>query len=55
MASRRTTCTRSSSTRATKKLNTIKDDIVWWNSGAETQELIGSGEVAMSMIWNGRG
>ena len=41
--------------RATKKLNTIKDDIVWWESGAQSQELIGSGEVAMSMIWNGRG
>lgn len=41
--------------RATKKLNTIKDDIVFWNSGAESQELIGSGEVAMTMIWNGRG
>jgi putative spermidine/putrescine transport system substrate-binding protein len=41
--------------RATKKLNTIKDDIVFWASGAESQELIGSGEVAMTMIWNGRG
>jgi putative spermidine/putrescine transport system substrate-binding protein len=41
--------------RATKKLNTIKDDIVFWTSGAESQELIGSGEVAMTMIWNGRG
>ena len=28
---------------------------MWWNTGAECQELIGSGEVAMSMIWNGRG
>ena len=41
--------------RAIKKLDTIKDDIVWWDSGAQSQELIGSGEVAMSMIWNGRG
>ena len=41
--------------RATKKLDTIKDDIVFWGSGAESQELIGSGEVAMTMIWNGRG
>jgi putative spermidine/putrescine transport system substrate-binding protein len=41
--------------RAIRKLDTIKDDIVWWGSGAESQELIGSGEVAMSMIWNGRG
>jgi putative spermidine/putrescine transport system substrate-binding protein len=41
--------------RATAKLDTIKDDIVFWSSGAESQELIGSGEVAMTMIWNGRG
>ena len=41
--------------RAIKKLDTIKDDIVWWDSGAQSQDLIGSGEVAMSMIWNGRG
>jgi putative spermidine/putrescine transport system substrate-binding protein len=41
--------------RAIAKLDTIKSEIVWWESGAESQELIGSGEVAMSMIWNGRG
>ena len=41
--------------RATAKLDTIKDDIVFWASGAESQELIGSGEIAMTMIWNGRG
>ena len=41
--------------RATKKLDTIKDDFVFWASGAESQELIGSGEVAMTLIWNGRG
>ena len=40
--------------RATAKLDTIKDDLVFWASGAESQELIGSGEVAMTMIWNGR-
>jgi putative spermidine/putrescine transport system substrate-binding protein len=40
--------------RATKKLDTIKDNIVFWSSGAQSQELIGSGEVAMTMIWNGR-
>jgi len=40
--------------RATKKLDTIRNDLVFWASGAESQELIGSGEVAMTMIWNGR-
>ena len=42
------------SRRATAKLDAIKDDVVFWASGAESRELIGSGEVAMSMIWNGR-
>lgn len=40
--------------RATKKLDTIKDDLVFWTSGAESQDLIGKGEVTMTMIWNGR-
>jgi putative spermidine/putrescine transport system substrate-binding protein len=40
--------------RATAKLDTIKDNIVFWGSGAESQDLLGKGEVAMSMIWNGR-
>jgi putative spermidine/putrescine transport system substrate-binding protein len=40
--------------RATAKLDTIKDSIVFWGSGAESQDLLGKGEVTMSMIWNGR-
>jgi len=40
--------------RAIKNLDTIRNDLVFWTSGAQSQELIGSGEVAMSMIWNGR-
>jgi putative spermidine/putrescine transport system substrate-binding protein len=40
--------------RASAKLDAIKDDIVFWDSGAESRELIGSGEVAMSIMWNGR-
>jgi putative spermidine/putrescine transport system substrate-binding protein len=40
--------------RATAKLDTIKDDIVFWSSGAGSQDLLGTGEVAMAMIWNGR-
>ena len=40
--------------RATKKLDTIKDDIVFWGSGAESQDLLGKGELTMAMIWNGR-
>jgi putative spermidine/putrescine transport system substrate-binding protein len=40
--------------RATAKLDTIKDEIVFWSSGGESQELVGAGEVVMTLIWNGR-
>ncbi len=40
--------------RALAKLDTIKDSIVWWSSGAKSQEQIGAGEVVMSQMWNGR-
>ena len=40
--------------RAEKKLDTIKDSIVWWPGGAKSQELIDSGEVSMALMWNGR-
>ncbi|TPN20844.1 ABC transporter substrate-binding protein [Mesorhizobium sp. B2-3-3] len=40
--------------RAFKKLDTIKSDIVWWSGGAESQQLIASGEAAFGQLWNGR-
>ncbi|SQF99269.1 polyamine ABC transporter periplasmic protein [Paucimonas lemoignei] len=40
--------------RAFKKLDTIKKDIVWWGGGAQSQQLLASGEVAMGQFWNGR-
>jgi putative spermidine/putrescine transport system substrate-binding protein len=40
--------------RAIKKLDTIKEDMIFWGSGAESQDLIGKGETTMSLIWNGR-
>ena len=40
--------------RATAKLDTIKDNLVFWDTGALSQDLIGKGEVAMSLMWNGR-
>ncbi|WGF86586.1 ABC transporter substrate-binding protein [Marinivivus vitaminiproducens] len=40
--------------RAFAKLDTIKDDIVWWESGAQPIQLLGSGEVAMTLTYNGR-
>ncbi len=40
--------------RAFKKLDTIKTDIVWWSGGAQSQQLLASGEAPMGVFWNGR-
>ena len=40
--------------RALKKLDTIKDDVVWWSAGAETPQLLADGEVVMGSTYNGR-
>jgi putative spermidine/putrescine transport system substrate-binding protein len=40
--------------RAFAKLDTIKDDIVWYTSGSQGQELLRSGEVTMGMEFANR-
>ena len=40
--------------RAFKKLDTIKDDIIWWSSGAQSQQLLASAEASFGSFWNGR-
>ena len=40
--------------RAIKKLNTIKDQIIWWNSGSEPIDMLKNNEVVMTSAWNGR-
>jgi putative spermidine/putrescine transport system substrate-binding protein len=40
--------------RAFKKLDTIKSNIVWWSGGAQSQQLLASGEAPIGMFWNGR-
>lgn len=40
--------------RALAKLDTIRDDIVWWSSGAESVQLILDGECDLGLAWNGR-
>ena len=40
--------------RALKKLDTIKDQVVWWTAGAETPQLLADGEVVMGSTFNGR-
>jgi putative spermidine/putrescine transport system substrate-binding protein len=40
--------------RAFKKLDEIKAHVVWWEAGAQPVQLLASGEVVMSSIYNGR-
>jgi putative spermidine/putrescine transport system substrate-binding protein len=40
--------------RALAKLDTIKDDIVWWETAAQSQQLLESGEAALGLVWIGR-
>ncbi len=40
--------------RAFKKLDQIKPQVVWWKSGAQPPQLLASGEVAMTSVYNGR-
>ena len=40
--------------RAFDKLDTIKDQVVWWEAGAQPPQLLADGEVIMSTAYNGR-
>src|SRR3712207_2374953 len=40
--------------RAFKKLDELKPNIVWWESGAQPLQLLASGEVVMTTAYNGR-
>jgi putative spermidine/putrescine transport system substrate-binding protein len=40
--------------RAFKKLDTIKDQVVWWTKGAQPGQLLADGEVVMGSAYNGR-
>lgn len=40
--------------RAYKKLDTIKDDIVWYDTGDQQVQLLASGEAPLVQAWNGR-
>ena len=40
--------------QAFAKLDTIKDDVVWWEAGAQPVQLLADGEVVMATGYNGR-
>jgi putative spermidine/putrescine transport system substrate-binding protein len=40
--------------RAFAKLDTIKDDVLWWEAGAQPPQMLADGEVVMTSAYNGR-
>ena len=40
--------------RAFRKLDSIKDQVVWWEAGAQPPQLLADGEVVMTTAYNGR-
>ncbi|WP_119166487.1 ABC transporter substrate-binding protein [Algihabitans albus] len=40
--------------RAFAKLDTIKDEVIWWEAGAQPPQMLADGEVAMTTAYNGR-
>lgn len=40
--------------RAYRKLDSIKDHVVWWETGAQPPQMLADSEVIMSSAWNGR-
>jgi putative spermidine/putrescine transport system substrate-binding protein len=40
--------------QALDKLETIKGDVIWWNAGADTPQLLADGEVVIGSTYNGR-
>ncbi len=40
--------------RAFKKLDTIKDQVIWWTAGAQTPQLLADKEVVIGTSFNGR-
>lgn len=40
--------------RAFAKLDTIRDEVVWWEKGAQTPQLLADGEVVIGSTYNGR-
>ncbi|MDO6749340.1 extracellular solute-binding protein, partial [Gilvimarinus sp. 1_MG-2023] len=40
--------------RAFRQLDAIKQDIIWWESGAQAPQLLADGAVVMTQAYNGR-
>jgi putative spermidine/putrescine transport system substrate-binding protein len=40
--------------RAFAKLDEIRDDLIWWEAGAQPLQMLAAGEVVMTSVYNGR-
>jgi putative spermidine/putrescine transport system substrate-binding protein len=40
--------------RALAKLDTIKSQLIWWDTGAQSVQYMVSGETVIGLLWNGR-
>ncbi len=40
--------------RALKKLDTIKSNLIWWDTGAQSVQFLTSGEATIGLVWCGR-
>ena len=40
--------------RAFAKLDTIKDEVIWWSSGADTPQRLADGQIVIGSTYNGR-
>lgn len=40
--------------RAYKRIDDLRDDFIFWKTGAESQQMIESGEADMALVWSGR-
>ena len=41
--------------RVYEKLDEVRDSFIFWTTGAESQQMIESGEADMALVWSGRG
>lgn len=41
--------------RAYTKLDSIRDSLIYWKTGAESQQMMETGEADMALVWSGRG
>lgn len=40
--------------RALRKLDRLKPNVLWWETGAQSQQLLSSGEAKLGFVWSGR-